>query len=174
MNKASEIKVSSRQREILDRWVRNRAGTPYRLVERSQVVLLSAEGVSNAEQARRLGVDVQRIRRWRDRWAEAEGRLGDAERVGASDRDLAKLVADVLDDAARPGTPAIFTAEQLVQIIAVACEPPADSGIPVTHWTPAELTREVIKRGIVETISPRHVDRILKGGISGRTRVGTG
>ena len=67
-----------------------------------------------------------------------------------------------------------FTAEHLTQIIAVACEQPEECGRPVTHWTPRELTDEVIKRGIVETISPRHVDRFLKGGISARTRASTG
>ena len=37
-------------------------------------------------------------------------------------------------------------------IITVACEPPEKSGRPVTHWTPRELTDEVIKRGIVASI----------------------
>jgi len=99
-------------------------------VERSRIILLSADGVPSAEQARRLGVDAQRVGRWRRRWADAEGRLEEAERAGASDKDLAKLVADVLADTDRPGTPATFTAEQLAQIIGVACEPPADSESP--------------------------------------------
>jgi hypothetical protein len=43
-------------------------------------------------------------------------------------------------------------------------EPPEDSGIPVTHWTPDELAKEAIKRGIVESISARHLDRLLKRG----------
>ena len=37
-----------------------------------------------------------------------------------------------------------------------------------------ELADEVIKRGIVQTISPRHVDRLLKGGICVPTRRSTG
>ena len=37
-----------------------------------------------------------------------------------------------------------------------------------------ELADEVIKRGIVDSISPRHVDRLLKGGISGHTKPSTG
>lgn len=179
MGRPVQVKVSDRQRLILGRWVRNRAETPYRVVERSRIVLMSADGLSNVEQAARLGVDRQRVGRWRKRWAWAQGRLAEAERAGASDKDLTKVVADVLADADRPGAPSTFTAEQLTQIIAVACEPPADSGLPVTHWTPPEVAREVIKRGIVETISPRHVDRVLKGGISvgaalRRTRAGTG
>ena len=168
------IRVSDRQRSILERWERNKADTPYRLVERSRIILLSADGVSNVEQGRRLGVERQRPRRWRRRWAAAEERLATAEREGVSDRDLAALIAEVLSDAERSGGPPTFTAEQLTQVIAIACELPEESGRPVTHWTPRELADEAVKRGVVDSISPRHVDRLLKGGISVRTRRSTG
>ncbi|MGH9935580.1 MAG: helix-turn-helix domain-containing protein, partial [Blastocatellia bacterium] len=36
----------------------------------------------------------------------------------------------------RSGTPPKFTAEQIVQIIAVSCEEPAENERPVSHWTP--------------------------------------
>lgn len=174
MGRAPTVTLSERQRGILERWRRNKADTPARLVERCTIILLSAEAVSNEEQGRRLGVDRQRVRRWRTRWVSNEGRLATAEREGVSDKDLARLLRELLADEPRPGGPATFTAEQLTQIIAVACEPPADSGRPVTHWTPQELADEVIQRGIVDTISARHVDRLLKGGISVHTRRSTG
>ena len=174
MGTAVSISVSERQRSIMERWEKNKAGTSAQLIERCSIILLSADGVSNAEQGRRLGIDRQRARRWRTRWADNEERLAAAEREGASDRDLAKLLRELLSDEPRSGAPATFTAEQLTQIIAVACEPPEESGRPVTHWTPKELADEVIKRDIVETISPRHVDRILKGGICVHTRRSTG
>lgn len=174
MGRAISISVSDRQRSILKRWQRNRAGTTAQLIERCSIILLSADGVSNTEQGRQLGIDRQRPRRWRTRWAENEERLAAAEREGASERDLASLLLELLSDEPRSGTPPTFTAEQLAQIIAVACEPPEESGRPVTHWVPKELADEVIKRGIVETISPRHVDRILKGGTFVHTRRGTG
>ncbi|MCP3958992.1 MAG: helix-turn-helix domain-containing protein [bacterium] len=174
MAKAVEITISARQRAILETWTRNKAGTPYRVVERARLILMSAEGVSNVEQARRLGIDRQRARRWRTRWAENVERLGAAEQEGASDKDLTKLLSCLLADAQRSGTPPKFTAEQLTRIIAVACEVPEESGRPVTHWTPTELADEVILRGIVDSISPRHIDRLLKGGISAHTRASTG
>lgn len=174
MGKAVSIAVSERQRSILERWLKNKAGTSAQLIERCSIILLSADDVSNTEQARRLGIDRQRSRRWRTRWVENQERLAEAEREGASDKDLAKLLRELLSDEPRSGAPPTFTAEQLAQIIAVACEPPAESGRPVTHWTPRELADEVVKRGIVETISPRHVDRLLKGGISAHTRRSTG
>ncbi len=130
--------------------------------------------MGNVAQARTLGVNFQRVRRWRKRWVDHEDQLAEVERAGASDRDLAARLAALLADEQRPGTPSTFTAEQLARIIAVACELPEDCGRPVTHWTPSELADEVVRRGIVESISPRHIDRVLKGGISARTRAGIG
>jgi len=174
MARAPTLTLSTRQRGILERWRRNKADTPARLVERSTIILLSADGVSNEGIGRQLRVDRQRARRWRTRWVAAEERLAAAEQEGANDKDLAALLRELLSDEPRPGGPSTFTAEQLTQIIAVACELPEESGLPVTHWTPQELADEVMKRGIVETISARHVDRLLKGGISVHTRRSTG
>ena len=97
-----------------------------------------------------------------------------AEAAGATDPDLEKLIISVLTDVTRSGAPARFSAEQVAGIIALACELPADSGLPVSHWTPPELAREAAKRGIVESISPRQVDRFLAMQICDRTRVSTG
>gem|GEM_PF-3741053 len=62
------------------------------------------------------------MRRWRNRWAAAEVRLHAAEQENASDKDFAALIRGVLSDEPRPGGPCTFSAEQLTQIIAVACE----------------------------------------------------
>jgi putative transposase len=174
MARAVRITISERVRALLERWTRNLVTTPCRLKERCDILLLSAGGLTNKEQARRLGIDQQRVARWRVRWAENERRVAEAEREGASDKDLGTLLRSLLDDVRRSGTPPTFSAEQLAQIIAIACERPEDSGVPVSRWTPPEIAKEAIKRGIVRTISPRHVDRLLKGGISARTRAGTG
>lgn len=174
MSDACRITVTEQERRLLELWQKNKARTPARLVERCSIILLSAEGVSNVEQGHRLGVDRQRVRRWRTRWSMSEGQLAEAAWEGVSDKDLAKLLCVLLADEPRPGVRPTFTAEQIVQIIAMACEPPEESGRPVTHWTPSELADEAIKRGIVDTISPRHLDRLLKGGISGHTKRSTG
>lgn len=166
--------LSDRQRRILDGWTRNKADMPYQLVERCNIVLMSADDISNTEQGRRLGIDRQRVRRWRQRWLLAEGQLADAEAAGAEDKDLRRIMLDVLSDEPRSGRPPEITAEQTAQIIAVACEPPEESGRPVTHWTARELADEARKRGIVDSISARHVSRLLKRGTYGRTRAATG
>jgi putative transposase len=84
----------------------------------------------------------------------------------ADDPALPTLIAEVLADAPRPGAPPTFSAEQVVQIIAMACTPPADSGRPVDAWTPRELADEAEKRQIVTSISARSVGRFLKRGRS--------
>ena len=166
--------ISERQRLFIERWVRNKADTPYQIIERCNIVLMTADGISNADVGRSLDVDRQRVRRWRGRWIAAQEQLAAAEAKGAEDKDLRLLILDVLCDEPRSGRPARITTEQIAQITSVACEPPAESGRPVTHWTPPELADEIQKRGIVDSISPRHVDRLLKRGAYVRTRPVTG
>jgi hypothetical protein len=87
---------------------------------------------------------------------------------------LRAAIEDVLSDDPRSGCPGTFAPDQVARIIAVACEPPGDSGRPVTHWTPTELAGEVVAREIVPSTSARHVGRFLKVPSSSPTGVGTG
>ena len=72
---------------------------------------------------------------------------------------LTRYVEFVLEDAPRPGKPCRLTPDQVAQIITLACRPPADLDVPLTHWTPSPLAREATKQGIVEQIAPRQVGR---------------
>ena len=155
------VDLSDRQRNILEQISRSRT-LPQRLVERAAMVVASDDGVSGTEQAARMGVDMQRTRRWRRRWAAAAVAIDEVEEAGASDRDLRRHIEEALGDESRSGTPPKVSADTVALLISLACEPPADSDLPITHWTPEELAREAQKRGIVEAISPRHLDRLLK------------
>jgi len=167
------VTVTASERRLLEPLARAKTA-PQRLVERCRIVLLSAEGWANETQADELGIDRQCVRRWRHRWARARPALDAAEQREASAKDLEKLIIGILTDDDRCGAPPKFTPEQITGIIALACESPADSGIPVSHWTPPELAREAVKRGIVESISPRQVDRFLAKRTCDRTRASTG
>ena len=79
---------------------------------------------------------------------------------------LGQVIEEALSDDPRSGAPARFTPEQIVKMVAVACEKPEDSGRPISEWTPREIKEEVEKRGIVKTISVRSVGRFLKSGRS--------
>lgn len=159
--RAAEVVLTAAQRAILESLSRSRTRAQ-RIVERATMIVMAADGLADAEQARRLGVNEQRPRRWRGRWRAAAPAVDAAEAAGATTKELEALIVRSLSDQPRPGGPPKFEAEQVAQLISLACEPPADSGLPVTHWTPAELAAEAVKRGIVESISPRHLDRILK------------
>jgi putative transposase len=160
---APQILISPKIRGILEGMTRAHK-TPQRLAERVRIVLGASEGRLNSDEAAELGVDPQRVSRWRRRWFEDQGRFEEAESKGATDGELEAQVVRTLSDLYRSGVKPKFTAEQMVQIIALACEKPEDSELPVTHWTPKDVAAEAIRRGIVESISVRHVDRFLKGG----------
>lgn len=155
------ITLHDRIRAVLIRLSRSRTEEP-RLVERATIILNGVAGLSHTEQGRQLGIDRQRPRRWTQRWIAVSDRLKVAAESSASDREIEKLVHTALGDLHRPGTPPKFSAEQVAQLVALACEKPEASGVPVNRLTPEELAREAVKRGIVESISARHLDRILK------------
>ena len=163
--KASPVGLSAGLRGVLER-LRRRQTLPQRLVRRLQIVLAAADGQANDQIARQCGLERLTVRRWRARWLVAAPRLETAVAAGDDERVLARLVADALDDAARSGAPGTFSAEQVVQIVAIACEPPPDSDRPTSHWTHDEIADEAVKRGIVESISPRSVGRFLGSGRS--------
>jgi len=158
--KASEVKLTSVLEKVLEKIARCYTN-PYWLVLRVKIVLYAAMGASNSEIARRVDTTRDTVREWRERWLEAEPRLLVVETKGLDEKELTALVEAVLSDAYRPGAPDTFTPEQLVHVVAVACEAPRESDREITHWTRRELADEVIKREIVDTISPRHVGRIL-------------
>jgi transposase len=112
--------------------------------------------IADAEQ-----VTVNTVKKWRGRWLEAAAYLAEIE-AGGPAKELEAAVESLLSDQPRSGAPAKFTAEQVCQIIAVACEPPEESERPVTEWTPRELAAEAVKREIVSSISTRQAGRFLK------------
>ena len=140
--------------------LRNSGKTQQRLARRAQIVLALAQGRSVSAIAQRLALTRPTVRKWRDRWRDAADRFVQAQRE--DEQPLEPLIVEVLSDARRSGKPADFTAEQITQIVALACESPEESGRPISQWTHRELAREAEKRGVVETISHRSVGRFLK------------
>jgi transposase len=158
--KAAKITITERQQEILQTF--SRSGTaPSRLRQRAAIIVLAFDGLLNEDIATRVGLTHRQVGRWRRRWANAWNQLIDIE-CCESRAALRRAIEAVLTDEPRPGAPGKFTPEQVTLILAVACEPPAQSGRPITHWTIQELTEEVIQRGIVESISPAQVYRYLR------------
>lgn len=101
------------------------------------------------------------------RWSLAEAVAGFMGRL-AGDRNaryaggFGTRLRDVLRDAHRSGTKGKFTAEQMVQLVSIACESPRDSGRPIDDWTGRELADEMKQRAIVDSISVSWVNEVLR------------
>jgi transposase len=117
------------------------ARAAYRDVIRAQIVLAAADGESNAHIAADLGCHVDTVRKWRRRYC--AGRLG-----GLADRP-------------RSGRPRQFSAVQVAEVKALACELPAASNTPLARWSCPDLAVEAIRRGVVSSLSASTVRRWL-------------
>ncbi len=131
-------------------------------VRRGKIMLAAAAGATMTKISQDLHVDHDTVRLWRERWRAAETRLQTIEATGQP-KLLGQAIEVLLTDEQHPGAPATFTLEQFMQIMALACEKPEVADRPVSSWTPRELADEAVKRGIVEQISPRTVERFFKG-----------
>ena len=141
------LTLSECERQALEKLL-NRHSTPQQIALRAKIILLADKGKNNREIGRELNVSRVRARRWRNRWVEK------------STRELS--VQERLQDAERSGAPAKFRMEQIVDLFALACSDPNNSGRPISNWTARELADEMVKQGMVESISPRHVGRLLQ------------
>ncbi len=158
----ARIDLNDAERQALEALLR-RHGAPQQLVLRARIVLAAAAGRNNAQIVRDLAVDVGTARRWRGRW------------LGSQAIGLAGLRAEErLTDAPRSGKPAGISAAQQCQIVALACAAPRAAGRPISQWTGREVADEIVARGILPTISPRHAARLLKKGPSSPTASATG
>lgn len=160
--KPPAITLTEVERQELQRLIK-RHTTPQQIALRARLILAAADGLNNAQVAHQEAVSVDTARHWRTRWLESRS---------VALRELS--VKERLADAPRSGKPPTITDEQVCQIVALACEAPAQSGRPITQWSGREIAEEIERRGIVERISGRHAARLLKRGISSRTESATG
>jgi len=152
--RARPITLTPDERQGLEAVVRRHKSGQH-VVTRARIVLAAGDGRSISDTVQEVGLSRESVRLWRDRW------------TALQDIPLADLdVAERLADAPRPGAPTRITAEQVCRVVALACEAPATSGRPISQWTNQELADEIMHRGIVETISPRHAARVVKRGTS--------
>jgi transposase len=106
------LEITPEQRTMVEAWVRATT-TPQRVVLRSRIVLLAADGLASLHIARQLGVSQDTVRLWRRRFA-----LAGAE--------------GLLEDAPGRGRKPIISADRVQQVVhATLHERPPQA----THWT---------------------------------------
>ena len=134
------ITVTAAERKALKKRIRG-TRTAWRDRLRAQIVLAAAMGRSNERIARDLRISQDTVRKWRGRFADRglEGR----------------------SDLPRPGRPRRISAEVRAAVVALACQLPAITGVPLAHWTGPELAAELAARGLASPMSASSVLRIL-------------
>lgn len=136
MGKATPVFLTGIERTSLEKRIRC-ATIEYRILLRSQIILLAAEGLKTQEIARRLSISQKSVSKWRRRFA----------RYGL----------DGLLDAKRSGRPAIYTPEDKLKVITTSCQKPET----ITHWSLRNLTKEINKDS-KKKMNHMTVQRILK------------
>jgi transposase len=120
MRRACEISLTDDARATLTRWSRTRS-TKARLVERSRIILLAAEGRENKDIAVELGVTRATVARWRKRFAKRgiEGIVKDAPRGGRppkARRDLADRIVE-MTTRQKPANATHWSTRTLAQVL---------------------------------------------------------
>lgn len=138
--RAVPVRLSAGERTRLKKRARG-AKTAYRDWLRAQIVLAAARGQANARIAAGLGVSADTVRKWRGRFA-ARG-------------------LDGLTDLPRCGRPRRISALDRAAVVALACQLPAATGVPLSRWTGPELAAELAAQGLARAISPSSILRIL-------------
>ena len=117
--KLPELVLTDEEHTTLERWARGR-NSSQALALRCRIVLACAEGASNAEVVKRLGVSRPTVTKWRSRFV--------ARRL------------EGLADEPRPGATRTISDEQVERVLVMTLETtPTDA----THWSTRGLARQV-------------------------------
>jgi transposase len=138
--RAVPVTLTAAERTTLKKRARC-AKTAHRDRLRAQIVLAAARGRDNARIAADLRVSVDTVRKWRGRFA---------------GRGL-----DGLADLPRSGRPRRISELTRAAVVALACQLPAATGVPLSRWTGPELLAEVTRAAPDEKLSASSVLRIL-------------
>lgn len=157
--KAAKITLTEGQQAILQQIIHSTTA-PQRLVQRARLIVLASGGMFNRAIGGAIGLRRKQVGLWRRRWKQSFNALVAIE-CRESQAAFRRAIEDVLGDAPRSGSSGKFTAEQVTQVLAVACEPPGQSGRPIDEWTGRELADELVHRGVVPSISTSQVNRYL-------------
>jgi Homeodomain-like domain len=135
-----KVALTAAEYRELQRLARRRTAS-YAEVVRAKILLLAYEHPdwTNAAIARAVGCTDRTVRKWRRR-----------SRAGRRSRTRPGLVDR-----------AFFPSAVRVQVTALACTLPRDTGKPLSRWSATELVRAVVRRGIVRRISGATIQRWL-------------
>jgi transposase len=134
-----KLELTETERQQLQELVR-KGENKARVLTRARLLLLSDQGWNDQQVADALQIGhatVERIRR----------------------RAVRESIQAALVDRPRPGSERKLNAKQEAQLVAIACSDPPPGR---KRWTIRLLVEEVMKQGVVDTISFETVRRVVK------------
>jgi transposase len=116
------LALTTTQQQRLRQWA-PAATTPQRLARRARVILGTAAGLGTRRLAQQERMSRTTVQRWRARF----------------------LIAgcDGLQDRPRRGRPTLLPPTSRALVVALACERPANRGVPLSRYSLSDLTAEV-------------------------------
>jgi transposase len=141
---AERIELSPTEKQELLQIARGRR-TESRLVQRATFILEAAAGQSNKAIATKDSTTRGTVRRWRQRYCQSR-----------QDHPQGTVLSR-LQDRGRSGAPETITAEQYIDLLALATTAPEQKALPFTHWSSRDLADQVDF-----SIHPSTVSRFLK------------
>ncbi len=88
-----------------------------------------------------MGLHYNNVAVWRKRFSQTQPALSEVE-ANTPDK-LEAEIKQLLSDKQRSGHPTVFTAEQVMKIINLACCKPEDYGYEVSQWSLSLLVKEI-------------------------------
>jgi transposase len=136
-----QIELTEEERQELLKLAASRT-QPSGLVVRARIILLAADGLPMSEIGLRLKLTRNTVKKWIRRYKQNP--------------------ENGLKDLPRDGRPPTFNAFVAIHIVKIACEMPSVRGRSLDRWDCGEIARELVRTGVVLTISDETVRRILE------------
>ena len=140
----SKIKLTEKEIENLTSLSTSRTA-PLRDVERAKILLLTYQGITDSQIAKKLGTNRQKV-------------------IRCVKKALAYGIDKAIDDLPRSGKPKEISGEARAWIISTACKKPKDLGYPHELWT-HKLLAEYIQKNCMAMGFPEAL-KISSGTIS--------
>jgi len=160
---AEQIEIFSRAKLLIEKELKRRHLESHYYM-RMRIIIKSYGNQENNQIAKALGCGEHTVSRWRQRWKQRYQKLKEYEKgpdgSPVTDKELMEKIKEILTDWARVGAPSRITEMEVNRLVALACESPEKYGLPFTHWTHQELSKQAHKMKI--KVSPAHVGRLLK------------
>ncbi len=144
LSQRSKLQLTEEEIKNL-RSLSNSRTAPLREVERAKILLLTYQGISDSQIAKKLGTNRQKV-------------------IRCINKALAYGIEEAIDDLPRSGKPPDITGEARAWIISIACKKPKDVGYPHELWTHKLLAEYIQKECMAMGFS--EVSKISSGTIS--------